>query len=179
MCAECVLVRDGNLYSFSQHNGMRAMNRNEGRFRVCPLTLILLWNHRYDHHHRHSRRFCHRHCRYFRPAKTRSHNCDVRMRGSKTCQTVQVIACGCRQGGGQGMQGMSKKRSFLSVHLSSTIWDFLFDLFSRSFRVAGLKVLLEINRTHGGRQKKKKRQTDEWGGKKVDREKEREKTDAN
>lgn len=66
-----------------------------------------------------------------------------------------------------------KKRSFLSIHLSSISETSSWIYFSPDLSCR-FESTLEINRTHRGRQKKKKRQREEWE-EEIDKEKEREK----
>lgn len=68
-----------------------------------------------------------RHYCHSQPTIRNHSNRDVRMRGSKTYQTVQVITCGCRQDG-QGMQGISKNNAFFMYNASLC---FSFPRFSR------------------------------------------------
>lgn len=157
-CVLSVCSWDGNLYSFPQHNGMHAMNMNEERFRGCSSILILsrlsyrslLWS------SSPSFSSLHRHCRYFRPAKTRSHNNrDVCMRGSKTCQTVQVMRADAGKAAGKTCKGCRKTELPFCTPIFD-IWDFLFDLFSARFE-STLKIKTTSAKTeYTGRQKKKK-----------------------
>lgn len=69
--------------------------------------------------------------------RTRSHNNrDVRMRGcQKTCQTVQVIACGCRQKAGKACKGCQKTELPFCTPIFGYSRDSLLDLFLARFEV--------------------------------------------